>query len=273
MINLKNPRKPWEELVQAQDDYLKVLYKKGKLPINFYEVALDVDNPESQMTIREVLGFLQEEIAESEDVLHKLYNYFKSNEEKHVILETLQEYNEEVADVMIFFLEVFNMLGLRDSDIRMHTEVLLNGLPNFDPTVARMPDVLNMAFAIGNQAVSIFLTADHPMWTVNSYRATDYAAEENYLTHGARVLGHDNFEYHKKDIYSVYLNLGMATNQLKNKPWKSSVTPTNMELFHNKIVTAFLEFIACLSYLGFRETQLARMILHKIEINHKRLTS
>lgn len=271
IIHLADPRNPWKELREKQRAYIVRLIKLGKLPSFYDDVAFNLDDPNHQTLIRDIVGFWFEEMAEAEDSLYNLYTRMKEHEELDFIKESLKDYNEEVADVMCFYLEIMDLIGLKDNDIRMYTEALVSAMPQYNPATTRTADILNMTFKLGEQAVALFLTADHPMWTISSHNYKDTVAEEDYTTHGARLLGYDNYSYHKKDTYASLIGMGKALNTLKNKPWKTYETPTDVNTLKLKVTQSFLEFIASLAYLGFRDTQLARITLHKIKINHDRL--
>jgi hypothetical protein len=70
---------------------------------------------------------------------------------------------------------------------------------------------------------------------------------------------------------SVY-SLIMATHELKCKPWKQTLVPTNEGLFRQKMVHSFEDFIAIWVELGASPADIDRHYFKKHRVNQTRIT-
>ena len=64
--------------------------------------------------------------------------------------------------------------------------------------------------------------------------------------------------------------VGLACHALKNKPWKKSKTPTDIEDFQRKAVDALKSFIAFCTMIDMTAEELFNLYFHKSEINKER---
>lgn len=261
---LKNVQAPTLEVFEAQKAYMERLIERGVLP--HPHSHLDLDDPDTQSFIRETIGYLFEEIGEAEEQLNLIYERLEDNDMDGATL-ALKDYNEETADCLAFFIELFTYARVEIDTIFDSMDMIANHL-NIDPIFHRL-DLFKQALELGKNAFQREVGISNE-WQIKAYHFNALPVED-YLTNGARILGNINLTFHKNCIYDCHLFLAKALNCLKNKPWKSTQTETDLNSFENNISMAFLEYMASLSCLQFRATQLSRLVLHKIQINNDRL--
>jgi hypothetical protein len=230
--------------------------KKGQIPY-----PVDVNNTDSQKFIRELFGFINEEISESFEVLEYLTRNHPQMKADQT-LEMVKEYNVEQADCMAFMIEILLYCNIEEADLYAYYTLLLNE--------ARMPelicgDVLKMAF---DYAKSI----DHMAIMRNRAKFRISRSTEDYHM-GAATVGHVSLVETERTLFQVMYYLGLASNKLKNKYWKEETQGVNTEEFHKLIMETWLHYILYLQMNGFTEESVYLTFYRKNQINIDRINN
>lgn len=242
------------EVVWAEQIKLMQAYKDaGRL--SEWPVALQPK--ENQKFYRELLGFLEEEIIEASWEAHELLNLAKSNQSTH---EKLVMLNEEIADSLHFWVEVFIYLGLVVRDFQeyyaaMHDRFYLN---------KREGDILELAFQFaiswGNKNIKL-----------DPSLCFSLAAMPECYEMAGRLIGPDVLEAYEKYTFKSVQAIQLAKNCLKSKQWKGREYEVNVEKFNEFLMEGWLNWILSLSILRLRPLALTQNYLQKNRINHDKI--
>lgn len=71
-------------------------------------------------------------------------------------------------------------------------------------------------------------------------------------------------------FWNVVAPLGMACNQLRNRPWKRTIVPTNEGEFRGRLVGTFAQLMALWADLGYTEAEMLLLYERKNEIVKQR---
>lgn len=102
-------------------------------------------------------------------------------------------------------------------------------------------------------------------------RITPTFDQPDYMTHFALL---DESRYIRTNAYwRATYRIGLATNFLRNKPWKQSQVPTDENRFREACLDAFKALVQCWQALGYNESILFQFYMRKSEVNKFRQRS
>lgn len=198
---------PLTKIFEAQRDLIAQFHKielANGFPIES-AIPVDLDNKFDQFRLKELAWRITEEIGETITTLREVG---KSN----------TTYQEEVSDVIHFFVEMLIIAGITPSDL------------------APGPDQLE----------SLFMSVLLEFWKDSD----------------------------RSDLEKCWLNtiveLSLACNELKNRPWKQSFKPTDREAFKDRLVGAFHEMVMACIRSEIDATVFSAIYFRKHEINQGR---
>lgn len=234
-------------MFEAKETLLVNYYNAEKLKFKWSES--NIHTRETQNWVRESMGCLIEEIFEAKTVLDYGLEIIKDDPIKQKGVDRItQDYREEQADVLHFWVEVFLFSGLNYYDITLYYYDLFE-----EKGLSR------------NNLDGFFLAMDYANYlnfTVKTYPGSPLIS----LVKIPLVADFGN-KYLLNSLH--YLNI--ARNQLKNKYWKTSEVDTNAEAYFKPLMEAFIYYTMYLNIIGFKPSDIIEDYLKKNLVNQERI--
>lgn len=191
-----------------QISLMKVYQDAGRL---IDHKNFDINNRENQKFIRELVGFLEEELIEAQDSYEKLVAHFSAPTLPFERGPSSADFNEEVADCLHFWVELFIFLGLSHEDlVNYYTELSKEKSMN---TVN--DDFIKMSLQYATSYVNQTYPTRRPSF--NTPLPDEWLPYEMNCT----LVGDDNKELMNRHLFYTLKHLKMVQNFLKNKYWKA----------------------------------------------------
>lgn len=273
-MDVRNVR---EEVPNIKEtEVLPQMYILGLEQLNGYrqieslpEYPLDINNPKSQVILKDFIGRVIEELTEGFESTNEVFDLCSKNgwnmemlneEERQSILNSLANANEEQADALGFFFTLLAYSNVLPEDILSYNkakdlfEVMAIGVKEL---VIKYPDYQNLLkFDIICKGD---FYEDEGKWEhINSY--TPGFHQMNELSHEAEKLY----------LWEVIYELNKARNFLKCRPWKQTQVMTKEIDFQESLVKAFYLYMGFLAMNGFTPLGLFSLFFKKQSLNRWR---
>jgi hypothetical protein len=243
------------ELYEMQSKLVTLYCDQGKQS----PPPIDLTKKDNQKFIRDLIGFLEEEIFEGYEHLEELTRTHPEIKPKQV-MELIEKYNEEQSDAMHFFIEILMYVNIQVEDLRTYYETYftqkdLKGMIDNDPLIMAFNHATTVDYMIGLRQRVSFRIAQ----TVDD------------LSTGGVLVGANSLTQSKEALFESFKYLRLATNHLKNKYWKDSETGINMELFFENIMEAWLHYVLYLHINGYTARSVRDTYIRKNLVNIDRI--
>lgn len=281
--------------------YLEEIYQLQKTLIDHYvdieglpQYPIDVNTKSSQVILKDFTGRIIEELAEGYESHLEVWKTTKKNlnwsqdyldSEYEKMLNDLQNYNEELADAMHFFVELLIYVNIQPEDIKswMLNFSQNNWGYNLFEDLEFGDDILRMAMYLGNRLNdSIFQgfesdTRNQVAILNNFYSNGKYQTEEwkslRKLIPAGSLINQDLLSESGESLWAVTYHLNISRNCLKNKPWKQTGVMTNETLYQYQIVYAFIDIMGYFAKMGLGPMSLYYLYFKKNRVNRFRQIS
>lgn len=272
VLDIRNIKEP----VPKVENILQEMYVLGLEQLNGYrqieslpEYPLDINNPESQVILKDFIGRVIEELTEgfeSTDEVFDLcskngWNMEMLNEEEHQsILNSLANANEEQADALGFFFTLLAYSNILPEDILSYNKA---------------KDLFEV-MAIGVKELVIKYSDYHNLLKFDIIRKEDFYEDEgkwehiNSYTPGFHQMNELSHEAEKLYLWEVIYELNKARNFLKCRPWKQTQVMTKEIDFQESLVKAFYLYMGFLAMNGFTPLGLFGLFFKKQRLNRWR---
>ena len=259
-----------------ETEVLPQMYTLGLEQLNGYrqieslpEYPLDINNPKSQVILKDFIGRVIEELTEGFESTNEVFdlcskngwNMEMLNEEEHQsILNSLANANEEQADALGFF---FTLLAYS------------NVLPEDILSYNKAKDLFEV-MAIGVKELVIKYSDYHNLLKFDIIRKEDFYEDEgkwehiNSYTPGFHQMNELSHEAEKLYLWEVIYELNKARNFLKCRPWKQTQVMTKEIDFQESLVKAFYLYMGFLAMNGFTPLGLFGLFFKKQRLNRWR---
>ena len=259
-----------------ETEVLPQMYILGLEQLNGYrqieslpEYPLDINNPKSQVILKDFIGRVIEELTEGFESTNEVFdlcskngwNMEMLNEEEHQsILNSLANANEEQADALGFF---FTLLAYS------------NVLPEDILSYNKAKDLFEV-MAIGVKELVIKYSDYHNLLKFDIIRKEDFYEDEgkwehiNSYTPGFHQMNELSHEAEKLYLWEVIYELNKARNFLKCRPWKQTQVMTKEIDFQESLVKAFYLYMGFLAMNGFTPLGLFGLFFKKQRLNRWR---
>lgn len=257
------------ELLMGMFKYQKTLIAKyislGKLP----PVELDISQKEAQNFLRHTISNIMEELSESYHEQEEAYEIFStgiytSDETKVAIKVPLVKLQEELADILHFFIELMIYSNIEAEDVYSYYKQILTpqGL-----TGLLSPEGIKTTFAFARN--SIIEDDEHRVSVFESYK---FPFSEDEKVAGSRQ-GYNLMQQFSKVYWQIsYCLLYKAQNNLKAKNWRgSSDVKSNTQAYQEGIMEAWTWLFILFDLYGMDEILLYKAYENKNLINQQRL--
>lgn len=271
-MDIRNIKEPVPQL--SDSDILSSMYELGLEQFNGYKeieklpvYPLDINNPKSQIILKDFIGRVIEELTEgfeSTDAVVDIYqkhgwnNDCLTEEEYTEVLNHLANANEEQADALGFFFTLLIYSNILPEDILAYNnaknlfEVMAIGVKEL---IIKYPDyhikkypILNLEDYVGD--------VDQPEW--------DKLVSYTPGFHNMSDLSH---EAEKLYLWEVIYELNKARNFLKCRPWKQTSVMTKEIEFQESLVKSFYLYMGFLALNGFTTHGLFGLFFKKQRLN------
>lgn len=255
---------------------LPQMYTLGLEQLNGYrqieslpEYPLDINNPKSQVILKDFIGRVIEELTEGFESTNEVFdlcskngwNMEMLNEEEHrSILNSLANANEEQADALGFFFTLLAYSNILPEDILSYNKA---------------KDLFEV-MAIGVKELVIKYSDYHNLLKFDLIRKEDFYEDEGKWEHinsyipGFHQMNELSHEAEKLYLWEVIYELNKARNFLKCRPWKQTQVMTKEIDFQESLVKAFYLYMGFLAMNGFTPLGLFGLFFKKQRLNRWR---
>jgi hypothetical protein len=259
-----------------ETEVLPQMYTLGLEQLNGYrqieslpEYPLDINNPKSQVILKDFIGRVIEELTEGFESTNEVFdlcskngwNMEMLNEEEHQsILNSLANANEEQADALGFFFTLLAYSNILPEDILSYNKA---------------KDLFEV-MAIGVKELVIKYSDYHNLLKFDIIRKEDFYEDEgkwehiNSYTPGFHQMNELSHEAEKLYLWEVIYELNKARNFLKCRPWKQTQVMTKEIDFQESLVKAFYLYMGFLAMNGFTPLGLFGLFFKKQRLNRWR---
>ena len=259
-----------------ETEVLPQMYILGLEQLNGYrqieslpEYPLDINNPKSQVILKDFIGRVIEELTEGFESTNEVFdlcskkgwNMEMLNEEEHQsILNSLANANEEQADALGFFFTLLVYSNILPEDILSYNkaknlfDVMAMGVKEL---VVKYSDYQNL-LKFDIICEEDFFDEDGKWEQIISYIPGFHKMNE--LSHEAEKLY----------LWEVIYELNKARNFLKSRPWKQTQVMTKEIDFQESLVKAFYLYMGFLALNGFTDQGLFSLFFKKQRLNRWR---
>lgn len=235
---------------------------------NMPSYPLNIHTKASQRLMKDFVSRGIEELSEAHEIYRLLFQEVDQNKSEGC-RSLLFHFNEELSDALHFFVEALIFAGIDQYTLFKYYKQLFQGSNlEFDDNPQ---NVLGTAFYYAN-ICNIEEYSTEPL--VNSFSALPPSkiVEDPFLRGGNRVslrLIHIQAELMWDITHQFYL----ATNHLKNNPWKQTEVEVDTESFKEQLFKGWLALINLLHFMGLDSETTYLVYFHKNTINHERIKS
>lgn len=247
----------------------------GKIEKNLPMYPIDIHSYEGQQVLKDMTSRVVEEIAEGYEstgnVLEILSTHgfnidYLSEGEFDMLLNNLQNSNEEQADAVAFYINLFLYANLDLSDIKAFLIEAL-GLGKEVLTSDLLQDIMDLGYlwCKGNTVHKkhLFKVLDEDILKAHN---KDYNQVLSYIP-AFHNLSVESYNKEAVMAWEVTLHLNISRNFLKNKPWKQTQELTDVTRYSKEIILGFIYYMGYLKAMGFNSKTLYTLFYKKHEVN------
>ncbi len=245
----------FEELFNLQlilvDHYTKI----ESLPPH----PIDINTKDGQNLIKDFSARITEEFGEGFESYLIMLDMFHAGTDEKEMIPHLQNFNEEVADAIHFWLELMIFSGFGASTIN-------NWMGNQGGSSAGMLEALLA------QAKEEVLNDTHHKRFPARWVIKDHMLKDEFLR-GGRLLGNERKDMMKQLLWDNTYWLQIARNTLKNKPWKQTGMMTDFKQYEDAIANCTFAMFKFFAFCGFTAEAIFTIYFKKNKINQFRISS
>lgn len=221
---------------------------------------IDINTKSSQKLVKDFCGRIIEELGEGYESYVEMLTRFNRGTPIEDLIPFLQNFNEEIADALHFWLELMIYSGHEIDSIAKWLDPI---------NLAPGKDLLEMSLEMGG-----FLVNSELMFKkfVSKKVIKDKDLNDLFLC-GGRDLSTEILNEYRKLLWDITYWLQLLRNTLKNKPWKQSHMMTDMELYEVYLSSAFQALFKFLYFAGFSKESIYEIYYKKNKINQFRIKS
>lgn len=245
------------------------LFVLQKILINHYvkieglpQYPLEIHTKQSQNIIKDFSARIIEELGEGFESYMTMMDMFHHGEDEKDMIPHLQNFNEEIADAIHFWLELMIFSGYEVSHLQKWMEQ--------DWEVSfRNPDIFDEYMKLGAYIVESSI----PMIKIPKRMVIKDAELKDEFLRGGRALSKVLCNQMKVYLWDITYYLQMARNTLKNKPWKQSHMLTDLGQYETALKKAAYSMFTFFYFAGFTKESLFHIYYKKNKVNQFRIQS
>lgn len=223
------------------------LLKKYQVLEGFPGWPLKIDLKGHQMLLKDFIARIIEEMTEAYDEIELLYHH-QINDALGLDLKSrthvIHRINEEMADMLHFFIETFVMAGISQAELKSLGTLLKDSR-----------EIVQKEFILGREIICIPHNERTSLQTACGSLRVNMLKDLNTL------------------LWSFTLSLNRARGALKNKPWKQTSVATNSSKFKEHLIQAYNTLGLIYYFLGMTPEGIVETYRAKNLVNHQRIDS
>lgn len=263
---------------------LKIIFdNQAKLVDKYIEAGKQGPYPaglitkEEQAFIRELFGYLEEEIFEAYELIENMGIKLETTQPNQITKKEVEAhlitFNEEIADTLAFWVEIFIYTNITADTLKEYYEVMfeqmdLGALLDKDNTINMVFSFAKNIIALSNRVnPRIIQSQAHNL----RYHHRDLDIPRNFNV-GGNFISTGIVKLSEHYIFHSIKHLKVARNCLKKKYWRENGEEPNYDKFHNNLIEAFLNYSVFLLANGYETSeQLVDIFMYKNNINLNRI--
>lgn len=258
-----------DEVVYPGKGALGHMFTLQKVLIDHYmgiedlpKYPINLNTKPAQILIKDFAGRVIEELGEGFESYQTMLDMFHNGLDDTLLIPHLQNFNEEMSDVLHFWLELMIFSGYEWDKLKYWIEDEWG--TDFDDC-----DLLTEYLKLGE-----YLSyAETNLKRFPSHMVIKDIDLKDEFLRGGRALSNDTINQMKQYLWDIVYPLQIARNTLKNKPWKQTEMMTdevNYELYIRKATIALFKFMA---FTKFTPESIYHIYYKKNKVNQFRIQS
>jgi len=244
----------FEELFNLQlilvDHYTKI----ESLP----EYPIDINTKEGQDLIKDFAARITEEFGEGFESYLVMLDMFHQGTPEEEMIPHLQNFNEEIADAIHFWLELMIFSGFN-----AHT------IGKWMGQSGAVPGMMEGLLAQAREEVE---NETHHKRFPGRWVIKDHMLKDEFLR-GGRLLGNERKAMMKQLLWDNTYWLQIARNTLKNKPWKQTGMMTDLNQYEDALANCTFSMFKFFAFCGFTAESIYTIYFKKNKVNQFRIES
>ena len=233
-----------EKMLELQKELIDGYVKIEGLP----QYPLDVDLRSSQVILKDMTARVVEELSEAFESLEEVVSIYRdesADADPDLVKEKLQNYNEELADVIHFMLELAMYAGCS-------TKIVM---PSHEDSI----QVENTNFNYNNEHRYTLIDAKDKDKTCPLYKGGDMFFNDQPLSLVTDIA--------TKYSWRITHLLNLSRNCLKNKPWKQDEVMTDIPKYWKYLGMAVSCMFQYMHVMGLSNQDIYYIYFKKNKIN------
>lgn len=265
---------PLDKIFEAQSNLVE-LYIKAEKQKPF---PISLEDKDSQAFIRELFGYLQEELFEAFEILETDTGIFMVNpiQDIKVIEDHLVKFNEEISDTLCFFVEIFQYTGITEDSLYEYYSIMLEQMDLM--RLSQQHDTLGTAINYAEFILQVGHRIDKRIIEVGSHniikhnpKVLNCSIPSKYFEAG-HLISSNTVTLSQYYIFNTLKHINITRNCLKMKYWRENGDGVNYEKFNHNLMEAWLNYTVFLYLNGFNNSErLATIFMIKNGINIERV--
>lgn len=243
-------KRMWAQQTTLVDKYVEN-QKQGPYPMT-------LEDKPNQAFLRELFGFLEEELFEAYEHLETmglaLHTILPRDLGKPDVANYLKEFNEEIADTMAFFIEIFMYIGYDEQTVHDYYTTMLEQMDMLDLDMG--PDTLQTSINYSKMILGYKYHKNFDGFKVgavnllfhNPVEVPEMLIAGNYISD---TIVNISREY----LFHSIKHIKRATNCLKMKYWRENGEGVNYEKFYAQLMEAWLNYMVVLYINGYLSSE------------------
>lgn len=257
---------PMELIFDLQKNLLNYYIGIEKLP----RYPIDIDIRENQIILKDFIARVTEELGEgyeSLDKLNKVVQEYGLKTDEDFIVNSIQNFNEEIADAIHFMVETMIFVNITPESLLEYGKGLYREYLKDVDSKDAFTDALYLAFFIGKKKLKkLYMPFDFSGYQLLPNNPLLFLA-------GGRLISTKMQTILATDMWEVTYHLQIARNALKNKPWKQSEMQSDLRVFVEALVRAWYSMGMIFESHGFNVDSVVEIYYRKNLVNQFRIKS
>ena len=255
----------WNKLETAQLELLKHFTKIEEIPMpevgNTNEMILQ--DKLSQQICHDLVSRLVEELVEMDQEIRNLHNEYTGPkmigiDSEKLATQSIEKINTELGDGICFLLELLLYSDLDEKQITTWVRTLLE-----NAGITPSECLLENLFKFGNYSMA---TIELNNYVNNKQHYSTYLIPfTDDFMRGGRFIGSGYITDLEREIFIMIVDLNLAKNNLKNRPWKKSNPKSDIQEYKKFVLEALIRFIRMLIIMEHTPDSVVR--IHQIVYN------
>lgn len=252
-----------EEVIYPGPHALEAMFDLQLVLVDHYtkieslpEYPVDINTKVGQDLIKDFSARIIEEFGEGFESYLLMLEMFRSGTDEKQMITDLQNFNEEIADAIHFWLELLIFSGYGVDDMAHWVNGAKVGLLEY--WLTRAEEVLRE---------ELFKKRYPGRWVIK-----DHQLKDEFLR-GGRMISTERKDVMRGLLWDITYWFQVARNTLKNKPWKQTGVMTDKNQYEKGIAEATFAMFKFFAFTGFTAISLHHIYYKKNKVNQFRIKS